>query len=57
MRCQEGVGKGKPQTGTPQKMGVSRCLGGDLDITLRNKTDVLVPLKARSGGNFQACPR
>ena len=57
MRCQEGVGKGKPQTGTPQKMGVSRCLGEDLDITLRNKTDVLVPLKARSGGNFQACPR
>ena len=35
-------------------MGVSPFWGRDLDITLRNKTDILVPLKARSGGNFQA---
>lgn len=27
--------------------------GGDLDITLGNKIDVLVPVKARSGASFQ----
>lgn len=40
-------------TGTSQKMSVSPCLGGNLDITLGNKTDVLVPVKARRGGKFQ----
>lgn len=34
-------------------MGVSPCLGGNLDVTLGNNADVLLSLKARSGENFQ----
>lgn len=42
-----------PMTVMPQKMGVSPSLRGHLDITLGDKTDVLIPVKARSRGNFQ----
>lgn len=50
-----GIGGKNPMIGSPQEKSVSLGLGGgaDLDTTLGKKTDVLVPFKARSGGDSQ----